>query len=81
VSIYADVLVWDMRQPERPLVLSHERDVRGVAWSPDGTRILTWSNDGEVRVWTVDIKRLMARAAGLKVREFTPAERIQFYLP
>ena len=35
----------------RILLASHTREVRGVAWSPDGTQLASGSSDGTVRVW------------------------------
>ncbi|MCP4545583.1 MAG: hypothetical protein GY835_03825, partial [bacterium] len=29
----------------------HTADVEGVAWSPDGSRIVTASSDGTAKVW------------------------------
>ena len=37
----------------------HERSVDGVAWSPDGTRLLSWS-EGEARLWDPSDGRLVA---------------------
>jgi WD40 repeat protein/outer membrane protein OmpA-like peptidoglycan-associated protein len=37
---------------EKPFVLAaHEGSATGTAWSPDGSRILTYSSDKTVRVW------------------------------
>ncbi|EPH46430.1 AAA family ATPase [Streptomyces aurantiacus] len=35
----------------RAVFRGHEQDVNCVAWSPDGTRLATASDDGTVRVW------------------------------
>ncbi|HSL06680.1 MAG TPA: hypothetical protein VK887_01740, partial [Pseudonocardiaceae bacterium] len=46
------VRVWDATTGE-PLhhLTSHTGGVRSVAYSPDGTRLLTGGDDGAVRVW------------------------------
>jgi WD40 repeat protein len=40
----------------RPVVgyVGHEGTVRGAAFSPDGTRLLTWSYDATARLWDVE---------------------------
>jgi WD40 repeat protein len=44
--------VWDVRTERSLLTLTgHEAVVNGVAWSPDGERIVTASNDGTARIW------------------------------
>lgn len=35
----------------RAVFRGHEQDVNAVAWSPDGTRLATASDDGTVRIW------------------------------
>ena len=39
---------------ERTFLLGHERPVRAAAFSPDGTRIVTASDDKTARVWGLD---------------------------
>jgi WD40 repeat protein len=44
--------VWDISREDQLFVLNHgEATVSGAAWNSDATRILTWSEDGIVRVW------------------------------
>ena len=33
--------------------MKHEKDVRGAVFSRDESRILSWSDDGTVRIWDV----------------------------
>ncbi|MER5951716.1 WD40 repeat domain-containing protein [Streptomyces sp. NPDC001904] len=35
----------------RAVFRGHERDVNAVAWSPDGSRLETASDDGTIRIW------------------------------
>ena len=40
-----EVHVWDAANGDEILTLSHEAIVAGATWSPDNTRILTWTQD------------------------------------
>lgn len=56
---YADgegriLLLKDHRRSPGPSANRREVDVRSVAFSPDGQRVLTASNDGTARVWSLD---------------------------
>ena len=50
-------LMLDADSSERVLA-GHEREVRAVAVSPDGTRLASGSDDGSVALWTEDGTRL-----------------------
>jgi len=51
-SVDSTARVWRLNAPDDPMVLrGHEGAVIGAVSSPAGTRIVTWSNDGSVRVW------------------------------
>ena len=44
--------VWDVRKGKLLLTLSgHTQGMRSLAWTPDGTRLISSSQDGTVRVW------------------------------
>ncbi|MBL8164394.1 MAG: TIR domain-containing protein, partial [Anaerolineae bacterium] len=48
----ADALQNALAYPAREAAyLHHDGPVNGSVWSADGTRVLTWSSDGSVRVW------------------------------
>jgi hypothetical protein len=44
----------------RAVLNGHSDDVRGVAWSPDGRRLATSSNDRTVRIWGTDNENELA---------------------
>ena len=59
--------------------LGHHSVVRGLAWSPDGTRLVTTSEDGRVSIWNIAYGRgvweqRVHRKAGLAVA-WSPASR------
>jgi WD40 repeat protein len=55
--------VWDAGTGRGLLTLSgHSGEVKSVAWSPDGKRLASASNDGTVQVYAMDIHDLMALA-------------------
>jgi WD40 repeat protein len=44
--------VWDVHKGKLLVTLSgHTQGMRSLAWTPDGTRLVSSSNDGTVRVW------------------------------
>jgi WD40 repeat protein len=47
-----NVSIWDMTTGERLQVMAgHEAEVRGVAWSPDGTKVASGSRDHDACIW------------------------------
>jgi WD40 repeat protein len=66
-SDYPDnaVRLWDLGSEERPAVLKgHENRVNGVAFSPDGTRLVSCSQDQSLRVWDVAAGKQVAVLRG-----------------
>ncbi|MGH4008636.1 MAG: NB-ARC domain-containing protein [Pseudonocardiaceae bacterium] len=61
------ILRWGLTPPATALVrvlTGHTGGVRAVAWSPDGTRLASASNDGEVRVWNAATGDQLATLTG-----------------
>lgn len=46
-----NVTVWDTTTARQVASFAHAGQVNGAAWSTDGTRILTWSEDGSARIY------------------------------
>jgi len=47
-----DVSIWDVASGERILILAnHEAELRSAAFSPDGLKVVTASNDGTAQLW------------------------------
>ena len=62
-----------------PLVLSgHSDDVVGLTFSLDGLYLASMSGDETVRVWTMDLDRMLERARDIAGRELTSAERERY---
>jgi WD40 repeat protein len=48
------IIIWDTSTGEiLNLLLGHTGFVRGIAWSPDGTRLASVGFDGTLRIWGV----------------------------
>jgi WD40 repeat protein len=72
--------VWDAASGKQLLTLSgHGGAVNSVAWSPDGKRLATASDDGTVQVYAMDIRELM-ELAGQRVTAHPSDEGCQKYL-
>ena len=57
---------WDVTKTEPLQVWKHDESVSGAAFTGDEARVLSWSDDGAVKLW--DVK--------LGDQDLTPAERI-----
>src|SRR5262249_19707982 len=50
-----DLRLWDLNTgKERRRFRGHTREIRGVAFSPEGQRALSVSSDGTLRLWDVE---------------------------
>jgi WD40 repeat protein len=52
----------------------HTDSVRGVAWSPDGTRLASASYDGSVRIWSSNGEHRLTARLGQAVRDVAWAD-------
>lgn len=49
--------------------------MNSVEFNPDGTRVLTSSDEGDARIWYVDYREFVAFACQRLIRDFTEIER------
>jgi len=67
--------LWDAATGEEQLTLyGHKAVVGAVAFSPDSTRLATFSDDGTVRVYVLPVEDLVALAKSRVTRALTPRE-------
>ena len=82
-SIDKTARVWDAEAGNQIAICKgHDARVRHAAFSPDGARILTASDDGTARFYSAwrDEKELIAFAKSRVTRGLTQAQRIANYL-
>lgn len=74
-DLEAAVIV-DLRKPGgRPTVLAHDGQIPAMAFSPDGTRLITGCSDGVARVWntrTWEREFFMRHGAWIEAVAFSP---------
>jgi WD40 repeat protein len=61
--------------------LDHNGPVYAVAFSPDGTRVATGSDDGSARLFEVEVSALIKRALSVMTRALNGAELRRYSLP
>lgn len=54
-------VVWDLQSRKRIVELSHDKQVRRARFSPDGRRVITLSQDHSLRIWDVEMGRMLAQ--------------------
>lgn len=73
-----EVLVVDLvtGEPVRPHVVAHQGNVSGISFSPDGSRLLTGSEDGSVVLWdpatATQVARVTLPTTGNTMAGFRP---------
>jgi WD40 repeat protein len=66
-----DTYPYVVTKPECP-VAGHSEAVLCVAFSPDGTRVVSGSRDNLVKIWNWNAETKTLRKTGLKVSSFVP---------
>ncbi|HEX5270954.1 MAG TPA: WD40 repeat domain-containing protein, partial [Gemmataceae bacterium] len=72
-----EVKVWDLAGGKEPLTLKgHAGFVTGVAWSPDGSRLVSGSTDRTVKVWDAadgkEIRTISGQPADINAVIYSP---------
>jgi WD40 repeat protein len=74
------VAIWDVATGKREsrVLKGHQRYVRGVGWSPDSKRIVTWAEDNAIRIFDVEtgsiiLKHQMDQASDVFRLDFSPS--------
>ncbi len=71
--------MWDVRTgTQRVALRGHRNGVLTGQFSPDGSRLVTTSGDGTVRVWAVDLDDLVQIARDRVTRGLTDEECRQY---
>jgi WD40 repeat protein len=75
--------LWDAASGKKLLTLEgHTDGVRSAAFSPDGTRVVTASDDDTAKIWRVfpTTQDLVDYAKSIVARHLTPEQRKAFFL-
>lgn len=54
-------VVWDLQSRKRIVELSHDEPVRRARFSSDGRMVITLSQDHSLRIWDVELGRMLAQ--------------------
>ena len=50
------ITVWQARTGKKlPFAMSHKKSITQVAYSPNGQQLVSASEDGTIKVWTLDV--------------------------
>jgi len=72
--------VWSSDGNELAVLRGHTHMVSSVGFAPDGTRILTASEDRTARIWLVETTAVLALAESRITREMTDVDRASYAL-
>jgi WD40 repeat protein/transcriptional regulator with XRE-family HTH domain len=73
--------LWDLQTgQELRRFIGHKGPVEWAAFAPDGRTFVTASDDGTARIWSVDYRATMNYLCSNLLRDFTAAEREQYYI-
>jgi WD40 repeat protein len=78
------IRLWDIEEGRLVTTLrGHKEAIWGMAWSPDGARLATSADDGEIRIWDIapNEESALADARSLGLRPLSEQERRRFLLP
>ena len=80
-SLNGSVSLWNIQGlKDQPTVIrAHSKRINSVEFSPDGSYLVTASDDGMVRLWTVGIPELTQIACHAARRNFTQEEWERFF--
>ena len=57
-------------EPRESTLMGHTDDVNSVAWSPDGTRLASGSDDKTVRIWEASTGKELSTLRGHRYTPF-----------